>query len=246
MHNLSSYSRTGLALLLAGGIAAPVFFLVAGSVSLTALALSVVLLGFISLLLARSLPAIPPQAARLLLDAGLDNLAGLIEELGVDAGAVYLPSSMTGGKPRALIPLHSDPARSEIRSSLPQRMIVSFGPNPEDMGILVTTPGTAIMPLLDSTSGPTSSELESAMTRVLVGALDLAASVRVAQQPGIVTVDVAGLQFETDDLAIYRVLGTPIASIAAAVTAEGLGRPVTIRSEDRAGGRLTVQIEETR
>jgi hypothetical protein len=92
-----SYERVGAALMLAGGIAVPIFFLVVGSIALTALALSAMLLGVISLLLARSLPWIPPQAARLLLEAGQDNLAGLIEELGVDARAIYLPSTQSGG-----------------------------------------------------------------------------------------------------------------------------------------------------
>jgi len=246
MQNLSAYTRIGAALLLAGVIAAPVFYFVAGSVALTALALSSVLLGAVALLLARSLPRIPPQAARLLLEAGLDNLAALIEELGVDARAIYLPSTLSGGKPRALIPLHANPGPPEITRALPRRMIVDFGPNPEDVGVLVTTPGSAVVPLLETPPGPMSSELEAALARVLAGALDVASAVQVAQDAGTVTVEVMGLRLETDDLWIYQVLGSPVASVAAAVVAEGLRRPVTIASEEHAGDRLTVHLEVMR
>lgn len=242
MHESSSYAHLGMALLLAGAIAAPIFFFIVNSVPLTALALSSVLLGVVSLALAKSLPETPPQVARLLLETGLENLAGLIEELGVDAKAIYLPSSLAGGQPRGLIPLHAD-VRPEITRPLPRRMIVEFGPNPRDAGILVSTPGTAVIPLLGTPPGPTASELEAALVRVLVGALDLAGSVQVTLEPGIVIVDVKDLRFETDDLSIYRVIGTPIASIAAAIVAEGIGRPVKIRSEERTDRQLIAQLE---
>jgi hypothetical protein len=238
-----AYAQIGIALVLAGLIAAPVFFFVADSVALTALALSSVLLGFIALLLARSLPKVSPRAAQILLDAGLENLAGLVEELGVEARAIYLPSHLAGGKARALIPLHSNPAVGEITRPLPQRMIVDYGPNPEDVGILVVTPGGAVMRLLDAPPGSSSSEMEATLARVLVGSLDLATSVLVAQEPGAITVNIAGIRLETDDLWIYRVLGSPIASVVAAIAAEGLGRPVTIQAEERTADRLVIRLE---
>jgi hypothetical protein len=219
---------------------------VADSVALTALALSSVLLGFIALLLARSLPKVSPRAAQILLDAGLENVAGLVEELGTDARAIYLPSGLAGGRPRALIPLHSNPAMGEITRSLPQRMIVDYGPNPEDVGILVATPGGAVMRLLDAPPGSSSAEMEATLARVLVGALDLATSVLVAQEPEGVTVSLAGIRFEHEDLWIYRVLGSPIASVAAAIVAEGLGRPVTVQAEERAADRLVIRLEVKR
>ncbi len=245
MHTPWSYEHVGAALMLAGGIAVPIFFFVVGSIALTALALSAMLLGVISLLLARSLPAIPPQAARLLLEAGQDNLAGLIEELGVDARAIYLPSIQAGGRPRALVPLRADSSRPDITRPLPRRMVVSFGPNPEDMGILVATPGSAVMPLLETPPGRTSSGMEAALTRVLVGVLDVASSVQVTQESGRVTATVGGPRLDMQNLAAFHVIGTPIASVVASVVAEGLGRPVTIMSEERTGESLMVQLEVT-
>ena len=175
----SVYTRLGATLLLAGAIAAPIFFFVAASVPLTALALAVVLLGAIALLLARSLPSVPPQAAELLLHAGLENVARLLEEIGVDSKAIYLPARLSGGKPRALLPLHSNPVQPEVSRPLLNRLIADFGPHPEDIGILVTTPGTAMMELLETRPGATSSELEAGLARVLIGLLDLATAGQV-------------------------------------------------------------------
>lgn len=242
MRDLSAYRQVGIVLLLAGVIAAPVFYFVAGSIPLTALGLSAILLGGVSLLLARSLPSVPPHAAQVLLETGLDNLSGLLEEIGTDAKAIYLPSRMTGGKPKALIPLHSNPAIPEISRSLPQRMIVDFGPDPEDIGILVTTPGSSAMQFLDGLPGPESSVIEAALARVLEGALDVARSVKVAQESGVVTVRVSGVRFEHQERRVDSVLGTPIASVAAAVAAEGLGRPVSVASEERAADQLTIRL----
>ncbi len=243
MRSLSAYARVGAALLIAGAVAAPVFYFVAGSIPLTALALSAILLGGIAVLLARSLPAVPPQAAELLLEAGLDNLSSLLEELGVDAKAIYLPASLAGGKPKALIPLHANSAHPKIARSVPKRLLVEFGPSPDDIGLLVTTPGTTVSRFLEGSPGATSSELESALAQVLIGALDLATSVQVAQESGGVTVNIAGIRLDSQDLWIYHSLGTPIASIAATLIAEGLGGPVTIRSEERTADRLTIELE---
>ncbi len=246
MRSLSAYAQVGTALVLAGVIAAPVFFFVASSISLTALALSATLLGSISLLLARSLPTVPPQAAELILEAGHENLAELLEEIGINSKAIYLPSTLAGGKPRALIPLRADSARATITRPLLRRMIVDFGPAPEDVGILVTTPGTAVIQLLETPPGATSSELEVALARVLVGALDLATSVQVAEEPGGLSVTIAGARLDREALWIFRSLGTPIASITATLVAEGLGAPVMIRSEDRAANRLMIHLEVAR
>jgi len=242
MKPLSVYSKVGFALVTAGVGAAPVFYVVAASVPLTALALSAVLLGVIAVLLERSLPEIPPQAAQLLLDTGLSNLAGLLEEIGLEAQAVYLPSRIAG-KPKALIPLHANAGRPVITRALADRMIVDFGPDPEDVGLLVNTPGTTVLPLLDPPPGPSSAELEAALARVLTGLLDLAASVQVTRDQDDVTVRIGGMRWQGDALAVYRTVGTPVASIAAAVAAEGLATPVTIRGEERTGDRLLVHLE---
>lgn len=242
MRELHAYARVGAALILGGILAAPVFYFVAASTALTALAISAVLLGVVAILLARSLPEIPPHAARLLLQAGLDNLAGLLEELGVQSRAIYLPSRLASGKPMAVVPLDSQRTSVDLRGPLPRRLVVDVGPGPEDVAVLVSTPGSTVVPLLEGPPGRSSSELEAALARVLVGALDLARTVLVSQEDGNVTVRVEGLRLEWDDLAVYRTIGSPVASIAAAVVAEGLDRPITVVGEERAGRDLVVWL----
>ncbi len=242
----SAYARLGLALLVGGMVATPVFFFVANSVALTALALSAVLLGTIALFLDRSLPQIPPRAAQVLLESGLANLAGLIEETGVSAKALYLPSTLGGTPPRALIPLGPDGQQHTISKISAQRLIVEFGPNPEDLGLLVSTPGSSALPFLDEPVGSSSSELETALARLLVGVFDIASSVQVSQENGTVRVRISGIRLESTDLWVHRILGTPVASVAATVVAEGLKHPITVEAEERSGDTLTVRLEVAR
>jgi hypothetical protein len=242
----SAYANIGLGLLLGGVLAAPIFFFVANSVPLIALALSAVLLGTIALFLDRSLPPVPPRAAQLLLESGLANLSSLLEETGVSAPAVYLPSILTKGQPRALIPLSSHGQRPTVSQINSQRLIVEFGPHPDDIGLLISTPGGGALSLLDERIGSTSAELESALTKLLVGAFDIASTVQVNQDNGLVTVRVGGVRLSRGDLWVHRVLGTPVASVAAAVVAEGRKAPVVIESEARTKDVVTVRIAVTR
>jgi len=242
MRPLSAYGKLGAGLLTAGAIAAPVFYFIGGSIPLTALGLSAVLLGFVALLLARSLPHLPPRAAEALLAAGLENLAGLLEELGADGRAIYVPSAMGGGKPQALIPLHRDAVIPVINKAAAGRMIVAFGQRPEDVGLLVSTPGTAAVQALDGSPGGSSAELEWGLTKILVGALDVVRAVQVGREGNAFTVRLQGAAMDHDDLRLVEVMGSPLASITAAVIAEGTGVPVVIAGEERAGGTLTVRV----
>jgi hypothetical protein len=241
----SVYAHIAWGLLLVGVLAAPVFFFVANSVPLTALALSAVLLGTIALFLDRSLPHVPPRAAQLLLESGLANLSGLVEETGVGAPAVYLPSTLTEGQPRALIPLSSHDQRPTVSHINSQRLIVEFGPHPDDVGLLVNTPGGGALSFLDEGIGSTSAELESALTKLLVGAFDIARSVQVNQENGFVTVRVGGIRLSTGSLWVHKILGTPVASVAAAVVAEGRKAPVVVESEVWIRDVVTVRLAVT-
>jgi hypothetical protein len=241
----SAYANIGLGLLLGGILAAPVFFFVANSVPLSALALSAVLLGTIALFLDRSLPQVPPRVAQLLLESGLANLSSLLEETGVSAPAVYLPSTLTEGQPRALIPLSSHGQRPTVSQINSRRLIVEFGAHPDDLGLLVSTPGGSAVSLLDEHIGSTSAELESALTKLLVGAFDIASTVQVNQENGLVMVRVGGMRLSAGDLWVHRILGTTVASVAAAVVAEGRKAPVVVESEARTKDVVTVRLAVT-
>jgi hypothetical protein len=242
------YTRLGAGLVVGGGLFAPVSWVLVGSIPLVALGMSAVLLGVVALALGHSIPTVPPEASRVLLRTGLENLSALLEEVGLSTPAVYLPSRLASGRPAALIPLHGNPG-PRIEKDLPRRLIVRFGPEPQDMGILVTTAGTAVMDLLSPFAGeadrpaPTSGEMESAIGAAVVGHLDLADRVHVHRQGGALRVEIANPRLEHTDLWITRSIGSPLASIVATIVAEGLRSPVRITQEQWESRSAVVVVE---
>ena len=236
------YNLLGLALALTGGALAAVSHLILDSIPLTALGISMVILGAISLTLGRTRPQISPDVSAILLETGLENTAAIVEELGLRSKAIYVPSSLTDGRPRALVPLHSNPRPARVTEVLPPRLIARHGPDPEDIGILVTTPGTAITGMLGSRPGPGAEELESAITSVLVGMLDVADGAKVNMVEGRVFVEVMGPRLEYRNIWFYQCLGSPLASIAASLACEALDKPVVVEREEHQRGKRTIEL----
>ncbi|MFC2018325.1 hypothetical protein ACFLTQ_03390 [Chloroflexota bacterium] len=210
---------------------APVAHILLESTPLSALGISLIILGSISYVLGRTRPNISPEVSSLLLETGLENIAIMIEEMGLSSKAVYLPSSMTNGRPKALIPLHMNPSLTSIDRALPQRLIVKYGPNPEDMGLLITTPGSATTKMQESASASTPAEMENALSSIITGTLDMADSIRVGMNEERVIIEVYNPRMEYERLQIYECLGSPLASITAALVAENLEKPIIVESE---------------
>ena len=142
----NSFTLLGVCLTFVGLSLSLMSFLVLRSIPLTALGLSTVILGGVSLALGRGQPKISPEASAILLQSGMENISAIVEELGLKSKAIYLPSSMAAGKPQAFIPLHSNPHPPHLGNIvLPKRLIVKYGAQPEDVGLLVTTPGSAVV-----------------------------------------------------------------------------------------------------
>ena len=241
MRNL--YSQLGWGLLLAGAALIPTSHLLLRSVPITALGISSVILGAICLVLSRTLPKIPPEVSRLLMETGLENLSSLLEELGIKSKGIYLPSWLTAGKPRAVIPLHSNPKLPQISVALPQRLIVPYGRNPEDVGILVTTTGSNIIDMLEIKPGPNNDEIAAALTTLLVGTLDVADGVGVILDGEGATVKVSHPRLDYHNSWLQLTLGSPIASIVASVVAEALGKPVIIKGEKSERRETLTELE---
>jgi hypothetical protein len=228
---------------LGGAVFTVIAWLVVSSVPLIALGISVVLIGAVALALSRSLPELPPEASSVMLQTGLENLSALVEEVGLSSPALYLPSRLAGGTPLALIPFHENSSHPRIQRALPTRLIASYGPDPEDVGLLVRTAGTTVMQLVEAPPGTSTAELESFLAAVLVGRLDLADSVIVYREGERVVVEIAAPRLRQQELWICRSLGSPLASIVASVVAEGLGRPIKVYSEDWSARRLRIALE---
>ena len=237
------YRILGLSLTLAGVIFAPMSLFVMNSVLLTAMGISAIIVGFSCIALANTRPYISPEACEIILKTGMENTAALLEELGLRNKAVYLPSSMRDGHPQALIPLTDERTIQQVRGKIPGGLIVRYGTHPDDMAIAVTTPGSINIDMLETKPGPTSEEIETAISYILVGLLDLASSVSVSMSDKRVNVEIKEPRLHYEDIWYYRCLGSPLASIAATISSEALSKPVKIDKESYDEGRSKIEIE---
>lgn len=150
---------------------------------------------------------------------------------------------MREGHPQALIPLVDNKEVQLVKEKIPGRLIVRYGVNPDDMAIAVTTPGSINISMLETKPGPTSSEIEAAATYILTGLLDLANSVTVNMTDGRINAEIGGSRLHYEDVWFYRCLGSPIASIVAAISSEALGKPIRIVEESYTKGKSRIVLE---
>jgi hypothetical protein len=231
----------GAILLIAGLLLAATSYFILHYTPFTALGLSTIILAAVSFALGRGQPKIPPEISSMLLDSGLENTAAIMEELGIGSRAVYLPSGMAGGKPRALLPISSSAQPGTAIQRLPNRLIVRYGQGTEEMGLLVNTLGSAVV----GRFGPENlhgGDIEGALSSVLTGATDLVDSVKAVQSGELIMVEVTNPRIEHENLKIFDNLGSPLASVVASVISEATGGPVTINSESRSGKKLVVEL----
>ena len=147
------YRLLGLGLLLAGVTFAPVSWFILNSPALTAVGITLLILGFTCIALSNTRPYLSPEACRVLLRTGMENTSALLEELGLRNKAIYLPSSLRDGRLQAVVPLAESEA-PKIRGKIPGRLVVRFGTDPQDVAIAVTTPGSMNLEMLESPTRP--------------------------------------------------------------------------------------------
>ena len=234
---------TGLSLLIAGSLVSLVAYFILALTWLTALGICMLILSFILLALGRTIPRLPPEVCALLLETGIDNIATIVEELGIRTNAIYLPSSLTNGQPKALIPLHDNPSVSLSNQALPQRFIARYGSHPDDIGLLFSTIGSNAVGLLESRPGPTPDELSSALTSLFAGILGVADKTTVTCAENHIRVEIYKPRIENRNNQYPQCLGGPLASIAASVTAEAWDKPVTIKEETKLKGKYSIELE---
>lgn len=237
------YFWLGTGLAIAGAILSPVFYFVVGSDALSALGISFVMLGLTAVALASTRPPISPEASQMMLQAGIENTAALLEELGLTGQATYFPSSEGNGRSRAVVPLRPGQLPGASSRPIGGRLIVRHGPGPQDMGIAVTTPGSVCIEALEARPGADPGEIEAALSHLLIGVLDMASAVSVSASPGRVKVETARPKLGHENVWYYRSLGSPMASIAATVICEAYGAPVRVVREEQQEGKGTIELE---
>jgi hypothetical protein len=150
---------------------------------------------------------------------------------------------MRDGNAQALIPLDGEIDIRRIKGKIPRRMIVRYGDDPGDMAIAVTAPGGTGLDKAEIKPGPSASEIEQAITYVLTGLLDLASSVEVLMSENKLDIIVTGPKLHFENVWYYRCMGSPIASIAASLASEGIGKPVRILEETSEKGKTHIRLE---
>ncbi len=237
------YRILGLGLCLVGAVFGPISYFIVDSVPLTIVGISAIMIGITSVALANTRPYLSPEASQLILKTGMENTGALLEELGLRNRAIYLPSSMRNGTPQALIPLSEHTDITWVSEKIPGRLIVRYGVNPEDVAIAVTTPGSIDIGMLETIPGPNASEIESAATYILSGVLDIADSVTVNLVNSRIEAEVSRPKLHYEEIWYYRCMGSPIASIIAAISSEALNKPVRILEENVSKGKSRVLLE---
>lgn len=232
MINKNPYTWSGLGLLISGIIIGICAYFVLDIVWLTALGICMIILSIILIALGKSVPKLPPEVCGLLLETGLSNIATLLEELGIKSRAVFLPSSLTNKQPQAFIPLNSNGTRPEITRALPQRLITRHGSNPEDIGILISTIGSAAAGMLQTKPGATPVELETALTTLFSGRLGVADGTRVICTDDNIRIEIKKPRMETSTTWSHQSLGSPLATIVASIAADAWDTPVVINQEN--------------
>jgi hypothetical protein len=239
----NSYTWAGFGLLVAGVIIFCASFFIFHISWISALGICMLVLSLILLALRKAIPNISPEVCVLLLETGITNMATLIEELGIKSKAIYLPSSLSNKYPHAFIPLHSNGSTPRITRALPQRLIVRYGGNPEDVGLLFSTIGSAATDMLEITPGATSHELETALTSLFSGRLGIADGTRVNTRNKHIEIEINNPRLETDADLSHQCLGGPLAAIVASVAAESWDKPMQITREEQRKGKYYVELE---
>lgn len=242
-HPKNPYIWCGLGLLTSGILCALVSSLILDIAWFTAMGLSMVILGVIMLALGRSTPVLSPELSRILFETGSESISDMLEELCLTNRAVYLPPPMTGGNPRALIPL-TEVELLSLPLRLPaRRLITKYGSSPENTGLLVTTPGTAVLRALGPPLEASPAAFESALTVVFRGMLDIADSVTVSLKDNLLNIRISGLRHEPGHSWGERSLGSLPASTAAAMAAAAWDTPVKIVSEQAESKLYHIELQ---
>ena len=237
------YRLLGLSLSAGGAIFAPITYFVADSAPLAAVGIAAIIIGLTSYALSRTRSGISPEASELMLKVGMQNASALLEELELRTRAIYLPSAASNGKPRALVPLGNLDDVNQIMAKVPEGLIVRREASPEPMAISLATPGGMIIELLETKPEATAQGIEDAARYILQGVLDIADSVSVRFSNSTVDVEIDGSRMHYEDVWYYYSLGSPLASILAAISSEALDKPVRVSEESSKLGKSHVILE---
>jgi len=238
-HN-ASHRRLGIAFLLFGLSLSTVSFLIQATL-FAGLGLSSFLIGLL-LIYVPTERTVSPQLVSASCLSSLVSLNSLLEELGVDSKAVYLPTKKETHQPCAFLPLVQN---LDLSSVLLKRiddsgLFIVNGQNPHQSGLALVPPGSSLVTLIEQESGidfynVRLDELENALRTCLVEALEIAEDVRVMFMNESVRVEVGpliseelcGMQSKVAHSLCSQV-GCPLCSAIICAVTKAAKRPVRV------------------
>jgi hypothetical protein len=178
------------------------------------------------------------------MNTNIKNVNELLEELDIKNKAIYFPRKMADGHRQALIPLTTGQDIKKLSEYSFWRATSKCEPQVENAAVAVTTQGNASLDMLPGEPEPTAFGIETAIAYVLKGNLDMADKVKVDMVDSRIDVKVTGTDLSYEDTLYYRCLGSPIASIAAAISSEALDKPVRIleESHQKRTSKITLEV----
>ncbi|MFW6056516.1 MAG: hypothetical protein ACOC9B_04330 [Chloroflexota bacterium] len=242
--NRHTYALLGASILTIGGTTLFVSLVLVASESGAVVAIAILVLGLVLVSLGQTKSVVPPSLALILAKSGYDNTARLIEELGVHSRAVYLPSGLCEGVPLAAIPIAEHATLMRLKRPVESRLIARLGQG--EMALLITTPGSFSLEMLDAPVGHTLDEAASALTTIVSGSLGLATAVSISDKGDQLHVRLENCLQPAllQNGSLEMCLGSPPASITATVLAESLERPVGFEFEKKEGAHLLVVLRQ--
>ena len=211
--------------------------------SITAVGLSTAILGLTCIFLSGDKTPVYTETWRIMMKTGIENTSELLAELDIKNKAIYLPRDMRGGHHHALMPLTDDNSLRKIKDSFPGHLIIRSLPGAEMIAIAVTTPGNISLDMLPQSPGPTAGEIQKSVTYILTRMMESVPAVKVDLKDSRINIEVRGSKLDFENALFYECLGSPIASVAAAVSSEALLKPVRIINENNDKSSQKIQLE---
>jgi len=181
----------------------------------------------------------------------LVNLNSLLEELGIDSNAVYLPTKEENHQPRAFLPLIRAPDLPSIflKGLKGSGLFIVNGQDPYQSGVVLVPPGSSLVTLIEQESGidfqnVKLDKLEDALRAGLAESLEVVEDIRVIFVNGSVRVEVGPLVSEELYQMQSRVasslcsqVGCPLSSAVICAITKAAKMPVSVTKISALHGR---------
>jgi hypothetical protein len=236
------YKLVGLVLIIIGlGLILLAYFSFS-AISIIVGGLSTVILGFTCVCLGFAPSNISPKASQLLLKTGIQNVSSILESFEIKNKAIYFPKSSTEADPQALIPLSGYEGGREYGMKTGANSLIRLMPNSNLPAMAVTTAGNLSLSLLQNAPSGTD-EIKPTLKKLLTRELGVAAGIKVYFKESRINVEVKEAEIKYEGQLSDLYLGSPIASIVAAVSSEALKRPIRIIEENNHRNNIRIALE---